>query len=78
MRAPALVLACPFSVFPLLPSGSLPPSSVLVSLCCVSFCPSFVLPCRLVPAAPLTFSPCPLASPCPPVFSRVLLLVVMA
>ena len=78
MRAPALVLVCPFSFFPLLPPGSLPPSSVLVSLCCVSFCPSLVLPLRLVPAAPLTVSLCPVASPCPFVFSRGLLLVVMA
>ena len=78
MRAPALVLACPFSFFPLLPPGSLPPSSVFVSLCCVSFCPSLVLPFRQVPAAPLTVSHCPVAPPCPSVFSRVLLLVVMA
>ena len=39
MCAPVLVLACPFSSFPLLPPGSLPPFFVLVSLCLCSVLP---------------------------------------
>ena len=38
MRAPVLVLACPFSLRPLLPPGSLPPFFAVSFLCVCVFC----------------------------------------